>query len=70
MLEHLVKLLVGNYKSDFVTTTENQEGRDNQQERLLHEKNPQRLHARATKLQDKVRTVRRLTEIQNVSVIS
>ena len=34
MLESLVEVLVGNYKSDFVTTPENQETRDHQQERL------------------------------------
>ena len=35
MLENLVEFLVGNYKSDFVMITENQEKRDNQQERFL-----------------------------------
>ncbi len=36
MLEYLNEFLVGNYKSDFVMITENQEIRDNQQERFLN----------------------------------
>ena len=48
MLENLGKILVGNYESNFVTKTKNQEIRDNQQERLLKtKKNPQRLYAKA-----------------------
>ena len=46
MLEYLDEFLVGNCRSDFATKTENQEIKDNQQERLLDEKDPQRLYAR------------------------
>ena len=49
MLEHLFELFVGNYEGDFVTKTENQKVRDNQQERFLIEKNPQRLNAKRIK---------------------
>ncbi len=54
MLEYLGELLVGNYPGNKVMITKNQEGKDDQQERFLFEKNPQRLIRQNSRTESKI----------------
>jgi hypothetical protein len=64
MLENLKEFLVGNYESNFVTKTKNQEMRDNQQERLLKQRRILRDYMPELRdEQDIVRTLQRCNEV-------
>lgn len=56
MLEHLIDFLVGYCFGNKVVNPEKLEMKDNQQESLLFEKNPQRLYVGHKNCEDIVRT--------------